>query len=448
MRKTISTVLSLLIILSSFLFAFTAQGATYPPDVELYSKAYMLINLDDETHPVVAEKNSHERMFPASLTKIVTAMVALQNVNDLSEQVEVSKQAFDILLGTGAQVAGLKIGDVLTVEELLYLTMVHSACDATEVLAEYVGGTRYEFIKMMNDYAKSLGCTDTNFENPDGLHDDNHYTTASDMAIITLDAMKNEMFNKISETVEYKYRNSNFYHTNLMLRSGYVSYYYSYAKGIKTGSTEQAGYCVISKASKDGYNYLAVVMGAPVIDYNKDGYVEKCSFIDARSLFKWAFDSLKYSTLAEKNEVLSEVAVKNGKDADSVQLVAKRDVTVIVPVSLDKSAVIIEPVDKPEEISAPVSQGDTICKANIIYGDQVVATVDLVAAKDVELSTFLKVINGIKSFFSMTIVKIILISVVLFAIVYVVLVYNNYKKKKDRRLKREKAYYDEQVGEE
>lgn len=444
MRKTISAVLALLIILSTFVFGFTANAATYPPDVALYSKAYMLINLDDETHPVVAEKNADERLYPASLTKIVTAMVTLQNVADLSVQVEVSKQAHDILLGTGAQVAGLKIGDVLTVEELLYLTMVHSACDATEVLAEYVGGTRYEFVKMMNAYAASLGCTDTNFENPDGLHDDNHYTTASDMAVITLDALKNEMFNKISETVEYKFRDTKFYHTNLMLRSGYLSYYYEYAKGIKTGSTEQAGYCVIAKASKDGYNYLAVVMGAPVIDYNKDGYVEKCSFIDAASLFKWAFNSLKYSTLAEQNEVLSEVAVKNGKDADSVQLVAKRDLTVIVPSSLDKSTIIVEPIDKPEEISAPVAQGETVCKANIIYADQVVGTVELVAAKDVELSTFLKVINAVKSFFSLTIVKIVIIAVVLFAVVYAVLVYNNYKKKKKRRNEREYIYYDEQ----
>lgn len=444
MRKTISTVLSLLILFSTFLFGISANAATYTPDVALYSKAYMLINLDDESHPVVAEKNSSEKMYPASLTKIVTAMVTLQKVQDLSVQVEVSKQAHDILLGTGAQVAGLKTGDVLTVEELLYLTMVHSACDATEVLAEFVGGTRYEFVKMMNDYAESLGCTGTHFENPDGLHDDNHYTTAADMALITLDAMKNEMFNKISETVEYKYGNTNFYHTNLMLRSGYISYYYEYARGIKTGSTEEAGYCVISKASKDGYNYLVIVMGAPVIDYNKDGYVEKCSFIDAASLFKWAFNSLKYSTLAEKNEVLDEVAVKNGKDADSVQLVASKDLTVIVPSSLDKSAIIVEPIEKPEEISAPVAQGDVVCKANIIYGDQIVGTVDLAAAKDVELSTFLKVMNAVKSFFSLTIVKIVIAAVAVFIVVYAILVYHNYKKKKQRRLQREQAYYDEQ----
>jgi len=442
MRKTFSVILSLFIVCSSFVFTFSANAATYTPDVELYSKAYMLINLDDNTHPVVAEKNSAEKMYPASLTKIVTAMVTLENVSDLSAEVEVSKQAYDILLGTGAQVAGLKKGDVLTVEDLLYLTMVHSACDATEVLAEYVGGTRYKFVAMMNDYAASLGCTGTHFENPDGLHDDNHYTTAADMAVITLAALNNEMFVKIAETVEYKYGNTKFYNTNLMLRSGFVSYYYEYAKGIKTGSTGEAGYCVITKASKNGYNYLAIVMGAPVIDYNKDGYVEKCSFIDAASLFKWAFNSLKYSTVAEQNEVLDEIAVKNGKDADTVQLVAKKDVTVIVPSSLDKSAIIIEPVDKPAEIEAPVAQGDVVCKANIIYGEQVIATVELAAADNVELSTFLKVMNAVKHFFSLTVVKIVFLALAAFLVIYVFLVYNNYNKKKKKRMQREQAYYE------
>lgn len=172
-------------------------------------------------------------MYPASLTKIVTAMVTLNNVSNLQEKVTVSENAFNILLGTGAQVAGLEIGDTLTVEQLLYLTMVHSACDATEVLAEYVGGTRENFVKMMNDYAASLGCTNTNFENPDGLHDDNHYTTASDLAKITLDALKNSTFTKIAYTVEYEYNGQNYYNTNLMLRRGYLSYYYEYAKESK-----------------------------------------------------------------------------------------------------------------------------------------------------------------------------------------------------------------------
>ena len=419
--------------------AVPASAAVYTPDVDLYSQAYMLINLDDDSYPVVAQKNQDEKMYPASLTKIVTAMVTLNNVPDLSVTTSVSQAAFDSLLGTGAQVANLKVGETLSIEQLLYLTMVHSACDATEVLAEYVGGTTANFVQMMNDYAASLGCEGTHFVNPDGLHDENHYTTASDMAKITLDAIQNATFMKIATTVQYEYNGSNFYHTNLMLRSGFVSYYYKYAKGIKTGSTDEAGYCVITTASKDGYNYLAIVLGAPIIDYNNDGYKEKCSFIDAATLFQWAFNSLKYATLVQQNEMLEEVAVKDGKDADSVRLVAKADVNAIVPASLDKSTIIIKAKDKPEYISAPVNQGDDVCKADIIYGDEVVATVDLVAAESVELSTFLKIINAVKTFFGLTVVKIIILLVLLFVIVYVAMAVNNYKKKEARRRKRAEA---------
>lgn len=435
MKKFVSTFLAVVIAaVSLFCGVFSANAAIYQPDVELYSKAYMLINLDDDSYPVVAQKNQDEKMYPASLTKIVTAIVTLNNVSDLQEQVTVSEAAFNILLGTGAQVAGLEIGDTLTVEQLLYLNMVHSACDASEVLAEYVGGTRENFVKMMNDYAASLGCTGTNFMNPDGLHDPNHYTTAADLAKITLDALKNSTFTKIAYTVEYEYNGMNYYNTNLMLRRGYLSYYYEYAKGIKTGSTSEAGYCVITTASKDGYNYLAIVLGAPVIDYNHDGYVEKCSFIDAATLFKWAFGSLKYSTIIEQNEVLDEIPVENGKDADTLRLVAKEDVTAIVPNGLDRSNVVIKAKDKPESADAPIEKGDAVCTAQIIYADQVVAEVQLVAADTVELSTFLTILNAIKHFFSLTAVQIIIALIVVGIAVYIGLfIYKANKKKTKRR---------------
>ena len=444
MKRISSLFLALVLALVLIFSAVPAGAAVYTPDVELYSQAYMLINLDDNGYPVVAQKNQDAKMYPASLTKIVTAMVTLQNVQDLSATTSVSQSAYDVLLGTGAQVANLKVGETLSIEQLLYLTMVHSACDATEVLAEYVGGSREAFVEMMNEYAASLGCEGTHFVNPDGLHDENHYTTAADMAKISLDAIQNSTFMKIATTVQYEYNGSNFYHTNLMLRSGYVSYYYKYAKGIKTGSTDAAGYCVVTTASKDGYNYLAIVMGAPIMDYNNDGYQEKCSFIDAATLFNWAFNSLKYSTLVQQNEMLDEIAVKDGKDADSVRLVAKEDVTAIVPASLDKSTIIIKAKDKPESISAPISQGDDVCTAEIIYGDEVVATVELVAAETVELSTFLKIINAVKTFFGLTIVKIAFLVLLLFIVVYASMAYSNYKKKEARRRKRAEAAEKEQ----
>ncbi len=433
MKKTIRVFLSVFISVFILLSSVTAFGASYNPDVKLYSESYILVNLDDSSYPVVAEKNADKRMYPASLTKIVTAIVTLNKIQDIGLTTSMSQESYDILLGSGAQVAGIKVGDTLSVEQLLYLTLVHSACDATEMLAEYVAGSREKFVVMMNEYAASLGCENTNFTNPDGLHDENQYTTANDLLKITLDALKNDTFVKISETKQYEYDGMMYYHTNLMLQPGYLSYYYPYAEGIKTGSTSEAGYCVITKASKDGYNYLAVVLGAPVIDYNNDGYDEKCSFIDATSLFKWAFNSLKFSTLFEEGEIVSEVAVKNGKKADTVQLVADKKTNAIVKSSFDKSTAIIEVVDKPEEIIAPVRKGDTVCKANVIFGEETVATVDLVAAEDIELSTFLSIINSIKGFFSLTAVKIVLIVVVLFAALYVILVLNNVKKRNERK---------------
>ena len=346
MKKALSLFMTFTILILTVLCApLSAHAAEYTPDKKIYAKAYMLVNLDDDSYPVVTQKNADEKMYPASLTKIVTAMVVLNNVTDLSQKATMSQSAYDALINTGAQVAGIQVGESLTIEELLYLTMVHSACDACQVLAEFVGGDTNTFVQMMNDWVKSIGCKGTHFVNPDGLHDPNHYTTVNDMKIITLEAMKNDMFNKISTTKSYNYKNMTLIHTNYMLDRAHLTYYYEYAEGIKTGSTGEAGYCVITKASKNGYNYLAIVMGSPIKNLN--GIDTKCSFIDAASLFDWAFDSLKYTTVIRQNDVVSEVPVINGKDADTVQLVAQADVTSLVPSTLDPSAVIVEPVNPP-----------------------------------------------------------------------------------------------------
>ena len=437
MKKTLCIFLSFIILITSFLaLPVSSQAATYKPDRKIYAEAYMLINLDDDSYPVVAQKNIDERLYPASLTKIVTAMVTLENVKDVSVKTKMSQAAYDASVGTGAQVAGITVGEELSVDTLLYLTMVHSACDACEVLAEFVGGTKENFVKMMND---------SNFTNPSGLHDDNHYTTARDMSKITLAALKNANFVKYSTTTEYEYKGYTLPHTNLMLHPGYVTYYYEYAQGIKTGSTEQAEYNVIVEASKDGYNYLAIVMKSPQQKIKNQSYLTKCSFVDAKSLFEWAFDSLKYTTIVAKDEVIGEVSVENGKDADTVALVAANDTNVIVPVGLDKSAVIIEIQEKPSSLQAPVTKGQKVCSANIIYGDEVIASVPLVAAKTVELSTFLKVINAIKAFFGLTVVKVILVIAFLAIVLYVYIFFKSLNKKKKVE-KRRQSRHDSRLG--
>lgn len=431
--------------LSFFCVPFNASAAVYEPDREIYADAYMLINLDDDSNPVVAQKNQDKLKYPASLTKIVTAIVALNNVDDIKTTTTVSKNAIESLYGTGAQVAGLKIGSQITIEDLLYLTMVHSACDSSIVLAEYVAGSVSAFVDMMNDWVTQLGCTNTHFVNADGLHDENHYTTCEDMAKITLEALKNEMFVKISTTKSFTYDDVRFIHTNFMLDKPHVTYYYEYAQGIKTGSTEQAGYCVITKASKNGYNYLAVVMDSPVKKI--DGIDTKCSFIDAKNLFDWAFDSLKYSTVVRKNEIAHEVPVNNGKDSDTVQLVVNEDITALVPAVLDPSNVIIKSIDPPESIDAPVTKDDYICKADVIYADKTIVTVDLVAAKTVELSTFLKIINALKKFFTNKIVIAVLLLLLCCAVAYVIVFVRRLQRDKARiaKKRREQELLDEEL---
>lgn len=287
----------------------------------------------------------------------------------------------------------------------------------------------------MNRYVKSLGCNNTHFVNPDGLHDDNHYTTARDMAKITLCALKNPDFVKYSTATQVAYKDMTLGHTNLMLNKGYLTYYYEYAQGIKTGSTPQAEYCLITKASKDGYNYLAVVMKSPQKEINGESYPTKCSFVDAKSLFEWAFDSLKYKKIVSKDEILDEISVKDGKDFDSVKLSAKLDSNIIVPSSLKKTDITIKVIEKPEAVNAPVVKGQNICKAKITYGGETLATVELVAANDVELSTVVKILSALKNFFGLTVVKIACVVIALLIVLSVILFINSRKKKKQRMKK-------------
>ena len=452
MKKASAVFLALIVLILSFAAPLHALAVDvnndegmYEVTDQVYADAYMLINLDDETYPVIAQKNKDKKKYPASLTKIATTMAVLTNVEDLQATTTVSKAALDVLIGTNAQVAGLKEGETLTIEQLLYLTMVHSACDACTVLAEYVSGTIPEFVKLMNNWAQSVGCTNTNFVNCDGLHDENHYTTAADLELMTLEALKNETFAKIATTQKYEYNDHTFIHTNFMTDKGHVTYYYEYAEGIKTGSTTEAGYCVITKASKNGYNYLAIVLDSPIEKI--DGIDTKCSFIDGKTLFEWAFNSLKYSMVLRQNDVVEEIPVINGKDADTVQLVAEKDVNTLVPVSLDASAVMIKPVDLPESLEAPVTKGEKICTADIIYGNKTIATVNLVAAQEIELSTFLRVWNGVKGFFGRPAVLAVIVLLIVLVLAYIVFVsvklIRHDKRAADKRRRREQQEEEE-----
>ncbi|MBR2730823.1 MAG: D-alanyl-D-alanine carboxypeptidase, partial [Clostridia bacterium] len=264
-RRAAALLLALLLAAACALPAFSAPALTqeaglYAADVQPEAEAYLLVSLDDPAHPVIAQKNKDMREYPASLTKIATAAVVLDHVRDLQQTTVVSQRALDALADTGAQTVDLAAGDRVTYEELLYLTMVYSACDACLVLSEAVGGTEEHFVEMMNAWAEGLGCHDTHFVNSHGLHEDDHYSTAADLARMTLAALENDAFLKFAGATSYTFRGKTYEHTNVLLLPDERSEYYPYAQGIKTGTTKKAGSCLITKGEKDGCSYLAVLL--------------------------------------------------------------------------------------------------------------------------------------------------------------------------------------------
>jgi D-alanyl-D-alanine carboxypeptidase (penicillin-binding protein 5/6) len=214
-----------------------------------------------------------------------------------------------------------------------------------------------------------------------------------------------------------------------MMNEGHPSYYYEYVSGIKTGTTSRAGRCIISTASKDGYNYIGIVMGAKNEDSNENEALLEC-----KKLFKWAFENIKLSTVVSSNTTVTVVDVDLSWDTDHVRLVPKEDMSLLVPTGNDAGSVMVKVIESetPKKISAPVKQGDVIGKAQVLYADEEIATVDLVAAETINRSGFLWFLSIIKKMLSSTVFKLLLLVIIALVIAYIILMLR-YKKKKKRK---------------
>lgn len=441
MKKAISILLTVILVLSS-VFVIPASAA-YNSELDTKADIVLLLSLDDGS--VIFDKNADKTTAPASLTKIITAIVTIENCADLDTVVTIPAYCITLLNGTNSSIAGLKAGEEVTVRELLYCMLVKSANEAANILADFIGGGSIDnFVGMMNTFAQSLGCANTHFMNPHGLDTEGHYTTANDLALIVKHALTLPVFMEIANTYSYKMpatnlsKERNFISTNWMINPNFKTYYLSYAQGIKTGTTTNAGHCIISKASKDGYNYLGIVMGAPEEDVTNDGNPDNLAFIECKNMFKWAFDNIRLQKVADTTKIVTVIDVKLSFEADHVRLVPAQDVTVLVPVGTDSGSVLVEaiPEDTPTVINAPVKKGDVIGKARIKYADTEIATVDLVAAEDVNMNIFLWVLNCIKSVVTSKIFLIIAaVAVVVLAAYFVMLAKHNKAKKRRKKPK-------------
>ena len=444
MKKKLLPLLSFFFILCVLCPTLTVNAATYNIDFETKSKGIQLINLDTDT--VVYEKNADMKLEPASCTKIMTFIIAVENIDDLNgTKITAKKEVLNLLKDTQSSTAGVLEGETLTAMQLLYCLMVPSGNDASVVLADYVGnGDQQKFVDMMNAKAQELGLKNTHFMNPHGLHNENHYTTAADLAVITKYAMNLPHFTEISSTVSYKLPATNVYPkerlirtTNKMINSNSEGgYYYQYAKGIKTGSHDQAGYCLVSTAIKNGYSYLCVALGAPSVDANGKTITEHEEMRDSKKLYQWAFSELELKSIISSDETVTGIPLAYAWDQDSLLLTAEKSFSTILPADVSVNSILVE-YSLPEKVEAPIKKVDVIGTATYTYANQELTTVNLVASESVERSELLHSLDVVKNIVTSVWFIVIFSIIIVLLIVYLILaiVYNK-KKKKMRKVKK------------
>jgi D-alanyl-D-alanine carboxypeptidase (penicillin-binding protein 5/6) len=404
------------------------------------AKAALLIDLN--TGRTLYEQNADEKLYPASLTKIMTCLLALENGN-LSDEVTVSQEAVDAVDPSGSN-AELKPGEKMSLENMLYCMMIVSANEACNVVAEHIAGSIPEFVKMMNERAYELGCTGTHFANPDGLHDEDHYTTARDLSRITMAALKSETFKKITNTAEYTVPATNLskereLKTTNQLIDKSSPYYYSKAIGIKTGFTTPAGRCVISTA-KDGEMYLLGIVCGADTTLSSTGEAVMQSFPQCIRLFKYGFNNYSYVNVLSTLYPVAQVNVTHSAGSEAVAVAPAEDIRLLLPNNYDKTLLKTNITLTSDTVEAPVAAGTVLGSESVSYNGEDLGTVDLKAITDVSRSELSAAASHTSSYVQNNwwkwLVLLIVLCVAAFAVLLVVLEIRRRKKRKLRILKR------------
>ncbi len=380
---------------------FSVAQVTQNVDVpKINSDAAILIDAD--ASKILYEKNSTQKMFPASTTKLLTAIVVLETCKDLSAEVTVSHFAVKSV-PYSYQVAKIVPGEVFTVEQLMNMLLVASANDAAFVLAQYVGagGNDFKtdssseaeiefklniakFSELMNERAKSLGCTGTHFINPNGIHDENHYSTALDLAIIGQVAYRDSYIRSLAAKESYTLENSSLYkgskrvmeRTNLLMMPDLPTYY-EYANGLKTGFTNAAGNCIVATAQKDDRNLICVILHG--IKYSKKD-ADICREADCKKLFEYGFSHFNSMPLVKEGGFVRNLFVMNAPTGkNSLNLIAKYTVSVLLK---DNQVLDVTPNVTINKSFAPIKKGE-VCGYATYTIDGQSYKVDLIADQDV-----------------------------------------------------------------
>lgn len=358
----------------------------FSTDLTVRAKAAMLIELNSNT--LIYEYQKDLKLFPASLTKIMTCILAIEH-GDLDAVLTVSETALQNLSEFGST-AGLKQGEQLTLNDLLYCIMISSANEGCNVIAEHISGDISSFVALMNKQAKRLGMNSTHFANAHGLHNENHYTTAYDLSLLARWAWQNDTFRQYATATSYVVPATNLsgertlYTTNYLTSTDVDSkYYYSYASGIKTGFTTPAGGCLISTASNNGMDLLSIVMGcSPQTADNGEFGDER--FVETKKLFRYGLENISFVQVLSEAKMadMPNVLYADGRDTIVVRSAENR--TVLLPAGCTAADIQTSVSYTTAPLQAPLDEGQEVGIVTAYYNGQPVASAPAVCVTAVD----------------------------------------------------------------
>ena len=420
-----------IILLICVIFSVCAPMALALDYPALNAQAAILVDLDSGR--VLYEKNITEQRAPASLTKVMTALLVFEAVESGQISMDDIVTAQDDCregLEDDSSTVGIVPGLQTTVREYLYCALVASANEACNVLGSYVSGSVSAFVDKMNQRAAELGCLSTHFLDTNGLHNEGHYSTAYDMYLITRAALQYPEFVAICDTVSYQPQaqginegreliNSNALLTekSIYYRDGYR---YEAASGVKTGFTRAAGYCLISTAEKNGIRALAVVMGCE--GWLNANIEEYRSFSDSVTLYNWVFDNFITRQVLTTADPIQQVTVDMAEGDGNLILYPQQDVSCLLPADLDMSQVLVTASVYEDRLKAPIKAGTVLGEAKISLDGKELGSVSLVNNRSVELSRGQFFSQRLKAVFGNKWVVTVVLVLLVLAVLYLMLV--------------------------
>ena len=378
----------------------------------LYSKNVLVYNLDEDK--ILYEEKSEDKISIASLTKIMTTIVAIENIDDLNEKVTITSKMLEGI-PYDASVAGLEVGDTLTYKDLLYASMIPSGADATQALAISLTGSVSNFVKLMNETAERIGLTNTHYVNTTGLDEEGHYSTIKDILTLIQYALNNETFKEVFETKSYTTTNNIKLKSTLSYYNKGLNYDISYVKGSKTGFTDDAGLCLLTLSNIDETNIITITTNAPYT------YGNFKNMIDLNKIKDTLKDNFTKIILVNENDTLVTLETKYAKQKEII-IKSPKDISKYIENPYDKTELKIEYTGE-NTINYNTEVGTKLGEVKITYKDEIVDILEIKLEQELNFSLL--------AFIKENIITIIIAVLVL---TVVIIVLKKLKKKKRKKI--------------